>query len=377
MTRGVRTPLLVVCALVVVPPSLRAQLVAAMEAGASRIVYDGSDATTAWSLTPSLHWQHHTVTLLGFLTYARFPSGGWSLQGAASGSWLQPLSGSLTSDIGVFASGTTSESAGQSAQWLGRGRLLWGSARSGAWFGGSAGRGGFEGARMGSASIEAAGWTRIGRSTLTASVSPEFIGDSSRYTDAELDATMPVWKLGIQAQVGVRTWSRPGDAPTKGWGNVTAVLPIGRRVAAVASGGSYPEDVVQEIPSASFIALSLRVTTGSVPRPDPGPLVRSQQLKPLAIPVAPAIQVRRARDTVVVQVRAPRASSVELMGEFTAWEARALQQVGGDRWELRTVITPGPHRFNLRVDGGPWGVPDGVTVFEDEFGGVAGLLLVP
>jgi len=35
------------------------------------------------------------------------------------------------------------------------------------------------------------------------------------------------------------------------------------------------------------------------------------------------------------------------------------------------------HRFNLRVDGGPWGTPRGAGVATDEFGGVAAVMVVP
>jgi hypothetical protein len=40
------------------------------------------------------------------------------------------------------------------------------------------------------------------------------------------------------------------------------------------------------------------------------------------------------------------------------------------------VIAPGVHRVNIRVDGGAWRPPPGLSVVRDEFGGEVGLLVV-
>jgi len=36
----------------------------------------------------------------------------------------------------------------------------------------------------------------------------------------------------------------------------------------------------------------------------------------------------------------------------------------------------GTHQFNVRVDGGSWGVPPGIGTAPDDFGGVVGLLVI-
>jgi hypothetical protein len=46
-------------------------------------------------------------------------------------------------------------------------------------------------------------------------------------------------------------------------------------------------------------------------------------------------------------------------------------------WEVSLPVTPGVHRMNLRLDGGPWIVPAGLRLERNEFGGAAGLLVVP
>jgi hypothetical protein len=40
-------------------------------------------------------------------------------------------------------------------------------------------------------------------------------------------------------------------------------------------------------------------------------------------------------------------------------------------------LSRGTYRFNIRIDGGNWIVPAGVSRLADEFGGDVGLLRVP
>jgi hypothetical protein len=78
---------------------------------------------------------------------------------------------------------------------------------------------------------------------------------------------------------------------------------------------------------------------------------------------------------------------VELMADFTDWVPVPLVRLprgtaGGrardaaDLWAAELVIAPGVHRVNVRVDGGPWRPPPGLSVVRDEFGGEVGLLVV-
>ena len=58
-------------------------------------------------------------------------------------------------------------------------------------------------------------------------------------------------------------------------------------------------------------------------------------------------------------VRAPGARRVEVKGDFTDWQPLALTASGDGRYRYALGLPPGMHRFNLRVDGGEWGVPGG------------------
>ena len=69
--------------------------------------------------------------------------------------------------------------------------------------------------------------------------------------------------------------------------------------------------------------------------------------------------------------------SVELMGDFTDWQSVALTRIGADIWEIRLTVAPGVHRLNIRIDGGPWLVPQGTRLEETEFGGAVGIVVIP
>ena len=100
-------------------------------------------------------------------------------------------------------------------------------------------------------------------------------------------------------------------------------------------------------------------------------------LQPLARPVVPDFRVTTKRaPSRLVRLRAPGASSVEIMGDFTDWQPVALEKKGRDEWSVVVPIPNGTHRMNVRVNQGNWGVPPGIPVLDDDFGGVVGVLVV-
>jgi hypothetical protein len=46
-------------------------------------------------------------------------------------------------------------------------------------------------------------------------------------------------------------------------------------------------------------------------------------------------------------------------------------------WSAALALAPGPHRVQVRVDGGPWRPPGNLPAVEDELVGTAGLLVAP
>jgi 1,4-alpha-glucan branching enzyme len=77
-----------------------------------------------------------------------------------------------------------------------------------------------------------------------------------------------------------------------------------------------------------------------------------------------------------IRVLVPQARTVELMADFTDWAPVPLTRERGGMWGLNIFIAPGVHRVNVRVDGGEWQPPPGLTTVPDGFGGLVGLLVV-
>lgn len=71
------------------------------------------------------------------------------------------------------------------------------------------------------------------------------------------------------------------------------------------------------------------------------------------------------------------ASRVEIAGDFSDWDPVALARERANAWTVRVRLAPGVHQVALRADGGSWVAPAGLPTVTDEFGGVAGVLVVP
>src|SRR5205823_666152 len=71
------------------------------------------------------------------------------------------------------------------------------------------------------------------------------------------------------------------------------------------------------------------------------------------------------------------AASVELAGDFTDWQPWPLRRRGDGMWETVLPIPSGLHRLNVRIDGGAWIVPAGLSRAADDYGDDVGILAVP
>jgi hypothetical protein len=70
------------------------------------------------------------------------------------------------------------------------------------------------------------------------------------------------------------------------------------------------------------------------------------------------------------------ARRVEISGDFTGWKAAPLGRELDGRWTLTLPLSAGAHRLNVRVDGGSWIVPPGLTTMSDDFAGEVGVLVI-
>jgi hypothetical protein len=86
--------------------------------------------------------------------------------------------------------------------------------------------------------------------------------------------------------------------------------------------------------------------------------------------------VRGADGTSRIEINVPKATSVEIRGDFTDWSPVELTRTG-DVWRLEIPLPSGLHRVAIRVDGGEWIAPPNLPRADDGLGGTVGLITVP
>lgn len=368
---------MMVAAALLIPFPARAQSALTLDGTAARIAYDGGNGQSSVALTPGVQLLRPWRALIGSATYARFPAGVWSAQGALSGSaYSAPLLG-VRAELAGFAGGTLHQDDSRSGQYEADLRLHRFGGNAGGWVGASAGRAWAGDRWRFIRSAELGGWVQARPATVNLTFSPSAIGDSLRFLELQGTLQLVTGALDLVAHAGVRHWSRPAGASGDAWGAVTAAWWLNDHLAMTAGGGEYPADYAQGLAGGRYVTAGIRVATGRIGRTRE--LGTDRRLLPLPAerpPVVSAFQVRHERGQVSLRVRSAAGRSVEVMGDFTDWQAVALHPAGHDRWEIALPIAPGVHRFNVRVDGGRWGVPPAVTVVADEFNGSVGIVVV-
>jgi len=354
-----------------------AQSTATVDAGGTRVDYEGDTDVSAFSITPGLAVDGASTSLAGSGTFSRYDTGDWSIEGGVSGTVFTPSLLNFQGEIGAAAQGSAQPGTVGTGEFSGEARLHWLAGDGGVWVGGDLGRATDGEAWRTVRGAELGSWGRFNAITLIGRVTPTWIGDSIRYTDAQAIARLEQGRLEVDAYVGLRDWSRPDATSASGWGGVSAALWLSEHLAVLGGGGKYPADFAQGFPGGSYATLGFRLATRRPGTRQALARTAPEALPPIAQPVTGGFRVRPAgAGHWQIQVHAPQARLVEVMGDFTDWRAVPLQPAGNQNWTLTLPIVTGTHRMNLRVDGGGWGVPRDLPVLTDEFSGVVALLTI-
>ena len=352
-----------------------------LDAGAVALRYADTLNAGAATITPraAAQWERGAAEVTG--TYSQFTTGGWSAQGALSGSLFAPTASGFLAEVAGFAGGSTHHDGTRTGQVLANGRLHFMRTRGELFLGAGGGRtwvgGGSRSVVLGEAGVSA--MIRNVDATLTAS--PAMVEDSIKYVDGQLSLSWTRERLDLAALIGTRfgdqLTSLGGTART--WGNLTAVASMTPRVALVLSGGTYPIDPTQGFPGGRFVSASVRFATRRV-RETPPLQPQQAQVETSVTEGVPAVTSfvaeRSHAGWVTLRVNAPRAKVVEVSGDFTNWTPVSLERASDGVWSATFPITPGKYQMNLRLDGGKWLVPPGLLSMLDEFGGSVGLLVI-
>jgi hypothetical protein len=181
--------------------------------------------------------------------------------------------------------------------------------------------------------------------------------------------------VALDVAVGARLSN--GASGSEAYGEASAAISLGERTALVVGGGRYPTDPVSGSLAASYLTVALGFRLGTPRRVVyRAPAPQSPSVEPSSLPGVRLEVHAEPSGSVRLVVDAPEATRVELAGDFTDWEPVPLVRVGRT-WEASLQIAPGVHRANVRIDGGVWIVPAGVTRSIDDYGSEVGIFAVP
>jgi hypothetical protein len=378
---------------ILVASSAAAQPVRTRDASFSAVQYEGGRYTSALTLDQSIFITRERSSTLADAVVSLYDDGHWSTLGELSGSrysksltipelvvpfardYYIPFFRTMRGEMSLSALGSAQQGLMPTMHFLPQARLHFLDSQRGMWTGGGFART-FDGEEWRTTLLGDVGaWVRSGSTVITASAHPQQLQNGDLMSD--LGATIDR-SLGAVSLSGTFGW-RMGQANRVdvGWVSVGATFAINRRLLATANVGNYPADLLQGLPAARFVSLSIRLPSHSSfqRRDDP----RGTVAQPLVAADGVILRIGvadSARGPRIVRVRAPASERLEIMADFTEWLPVTLVRTPAGVWEITLSIPPGQHRLNVRLDGGDWVVPTNVARVTDEFGGVVGLVLV-
>lgn len=165
-------------------------------------------------------------------------------------------------------------------------------------------------------------------------------------------------RLALTGSLGVRR--APDERRT--FGGARLAITLVRGVDMLGSAESYPSNRLTGAPGGRTFTAGLVLGIG-------GP----RSLKPLPKPAGiPAVHAGFTR----LSFSAPRATRVEVAGDWNAWNTVPLSRTTNGVWYVDLAIPPGRYRYAFRIDGKSWDVPKGVAAVNDGFGGKSAWLSV-
>lgn len=257
----------------------------------------------------------------------------------------------------------------------------------GAWVGGAFGGTSRDDLASHSTSIELGGWWRLGDFEASESVSRVRSGDLALLeaagiflqnnavaydlTDLATDLRYQHGPIVLDATETFRSGSRATSTSQNAF-YVTAVWTFTPRYSFVVGTGRALADPIRGVPDMQITSASVRVALVP-PRPPSASAAAENEAKGVAFAT---LTPKSSGALLTVRIVTDDTSRVELAGTFSDWKSVPLTRTSAG-WEAEIALSPGRHRVAIRVNGGPWQAPRGTAPVKDDFGGEAGLIVVP
>jgi hypothetical protein len=362
---------LVLLVTALIPRDVWGQWSALVDAEASRTTYDGYLPSGVYTLAPSVAYAGGTSAFRASGAISKFDSGHGSAFADLAGTAYQAPVGSGTIAVVADASESWYRSDIPAIAGLAGGRLTFPAAPAGVWVGAAGGGARISTVARAAGRVDGGLWGRVGPLTSTGSVTSTIIG-SLDYTDFQAVERVDVPWDG--ASVAMTAGARAGTFRhgVGRWLNGELQVPIVRPATLIATTGSVPTDILRGYPGAHYLTVGLRLTT-DYGRHQAAPVARAARVAaPSAFVVLDAGEGRHT-----LRFRESEGRVVSIAGDFTGWEAVRCREVEPGVYEVTVVVAAGTHHVDVQVDGGVMVVPPGLPSVADDFGGEAGLLVVP
>ncbi len=147
----------------------------------------------------------------------------------------------------------------------------------------------------------------------------------------------------------------------------SGTLQISDRVALVASAGRQFADPLRGLPTAEVITASVRVSLG----PKPLPVLERSMIARALVEPQPL-----GGGILEVRVFASDALQIIIAGDFSEWRPIRMEREEGV-WVARVRLPSGKYRVAVQVNDGEWRAPRNLARVRDDFGGEAGLVVIP
>jgi hypothetical protein len=363
-----------VLAIAAAPAAFAQRTITSFDLSGTTVWYADSIRASGASLSPALRVDWSRATLNASADISGLGSNNVSTQGTIVPSIFTPSYGAFSGELTAIAGGSTHQDGNHTGELLATARGYLIGAAQGGWVGGGLGRTWDGSVWRGVRQVELGGWFQQQGTTTLATITPVVVADTIRYTDvqAALRYPTPSYELGVSAGLRGGASGPFVGGTSRVWGSVSVVKWLGNRLAFVGAAGTYPVDFTQGFPGGRFASVSLRIASSQSRVPE-----RGVEASASAVDAGPSFEMRSVGgNRRTFRVIAPAARSVEITGDFTAWQPVALVRGPDGAWTTTRVIPPGTYQMNLRVDGTPWIAPPGLVSTRDEFGGITGILTI-
>ncbi|MEO8296123.1 MAG: glycogen-binding domain-containing protein [Gemmatimonadota bacterium] len=395
MTTSRRVPILA-SVLVFVTGTASGQVRGTLDAGSGTLRVASQSPSSIILFAPSLRLRSSTLQLDADANYAGLSEGGWQTGGLVNTGFFQRW-GSLKAQAGVIGGWSRVAWGRAAGGWLGTARLEIANEQQGVDLRAGAGNTLTTDGAQALSMVEAGSWRRLGslnlgfrlrRTGLTVVGQDQTLDDGNtappfsdtlpapqstgrrllqdHYTDTDATASWHRGDVDFEGGVG-RRFGKPAARYTSWF--LKGLYWISPRLGLVASVGRFPTDVITGMPSGSFATLSMRINLRGQERVSRESLRHHEAVAEFKVsPAAPG--------RYVLSVHAPGTAMVEIMGSFSQWQPMALEQQRGGWWNAQIALEAGTHEINVRFDHGPWQVPAGLRVADDDFGGNVGVFVI-